>query len=81
MLVRMWSKWNTYLLLVEMQTFMSNMDFSVVVPKDEGNQTKSRFCYVTHGHTPKGCFILSQRHLPNCTHCCSIHNSWKLEIT
>lgn len=74
MMVRMWNKWNTYLLLVEMQTFMSNMKFSVVVPKDEGTETNSRFSYVTHGDTPKGCFILSHRHLLSYIHCSSINN-------
>lgn len=74
MLVRMWSKWNTYLLLVEIQTPMANMELIAVVPKEKENQTNSRFSYVTHGDTPTGCFILSHRHLLSHIHCSSINN-------
>lgn len=40
---------------------------------------KSRSNYSTLGLILKGCFILPQRYLVNHVHCCSIHDSQKLE--
>lgn len=39
MLARMWSKENTHLLLVGVQTRTATMDISLAVPQKDGNQS------------------------------------------
>ena len=45
------------------------------------NKEAEIVCCATLGHIPKGCCILPQKHLFTHVHCCSIHNSQKLETT
>lgn len=78
MVVRPQGKGNTYSLLVRVQTCTANMEVSVVAPQEAVNQYTLRSSY-TLLHTPKGLHILSQKHLFIHVHCCSIHNTHKLE--
>lgn len=48
-------------------------EISVVVCQDDGNQSTSRTSYTNIDH--KGQLIPPQRHLFNCVHCFSTHNS------
>ena len=79
MLVRMWSKGNTPLLLVGVQTSTATMEINMVVPQKMGNQFISRPRYTTLGHIPKGLYILPQGHLFNHVHSSFIHNRQKLK--
>jgi hypothetical protein len=52
MLVRMWSKWNTPLLLVGVKTCVDPIKIRMVVPQKEGNQSNSRSSSTTLRHIP-----------------------------
>jgi hypothetical protein len=71
----MWSKGDTPPLLVGVRTCTGTTEISVGIPQKDENQSS----YVTLGHIPKGHSILPQGHLLNNVHCCSTHNSQKLE--
>lgn len=59
---------STYNLLLNFYSFMSNGLIESIYLR-----------YVSLGPIPRRCIILSQRHLLNHIHCCSINNSQKLE--
>ena len=56
MLVRMWGKGNTYLLLVEVQTCTSNMEISVEILQKAENRAIKRSNHITLGHIPQRFF-------------------------
>ena len=76
----MWSKRNTHLLLVGVQTCIATMEISVVVPQEDVNLPQDPPIALL-GIYSQRCFILPQRHLLNHVHCCSIHNSQTLKTT
>lgn len=63
---------------MEVCTCTITMKISVMVPLEARNRSTPRNSYTTFGNKPKGLYILLQRHLLSCVHCCSIHNQ-KLE--
>ena len=69
MLVRMWSKGNTNLLLTGLQTGTTTVEISMVVPWENENQSTSRSSYMTLEPIPKGHFILTQTQLLNHVNC------------
>jgi hypothetical protein len=79
MLVWMLDKWNTHLLLVEVQTIIVTMEINTVVPLKIGKRSTLRSMYTTLGYILKGCSILQQGHLFNHVHCSFLNNSTKLE--
>lgn len=56
---------------------MATIELSVVVPQQDTNQSTARSSCTTIGNIHKGCFILSQEHLPKHVHCFAINNTQK----
>ena len=84
MLERMWSKRNTHLLLVEVQTCTDTLEVRVVVSQKPGNEPTTRPSYTTPGHIPKRCSVIPQGHLINYIHsnliCISQNLEKKLDV-
>lgn len=78
MLVRMWGKRNTHPLPVVVQTCTAIMKISAEVSQEAGNRSSSRFSSTTLGIYANDSTSY-QRHLFLPVHCCSVHNSQKLE--
>jgi hypothetical protein len=79
---RLWYLGNTPILLLGVQNFTVIIEISVTVPQKDVNQSASKPKYTISGHIPKRSSILPQGYfLLNHVHCCSIHNSQKLEAT
>ena len=77
MMVRIQSNWNTFLLVVGLQTYTATIEItiSVVVPQEAGNSSTTRSSYTNLGHLPKGLYILLQSELLVHVHCCSVHTA------
>jgi hypothetical protein len=78
MLGRSWSKRNTPLLLVGVQTCMATLDINLMISQKIENKS-SRPSYTTPGHILKRYSTIPQRHLLNYVHSSLICNvrSWK----
>lgn len=72
---------NTLPLLLEVQTHTTKIEISVGAPQKYENQSSSWTVGSTLWHILKKCFIQAQGLLLNQVHCCSAHNSQKMEIT
>ena len=79
MLERMWSKGNTPLLLVGMQTCTTTLEISMAVSQKIGNQPTTRPSNTTLGHIPKECSIILQGHLFSYVYRSIIYNSQNVE--
>ena len=54
---------------------------SAVVPQEDENWYTSKSSCTTPENIPRELPTLPQGNLLSCGHCCSVHNSWKLETT
>ena len=77
----MWSKGNTHLLLVGMQTCTTALEISMAGSQKIGNQSTSEHINTFLGHLPKECTLIPQGHLLNCIYSSITCNSQKLETT
>ena len=77
----MWSKGNTHLLLVEVQTHSETLDIRMAVSQKNGNQSSTRPNNTTLWHIPKDCTLVPQGRFLNYVHSSIIHNSQNLETT
>ena len=77
MLERMWSKGNSYSLLVGMQTLKTTLEISMAVSKKIGNKPTPGSSNTTLGYIPKRCSIILQKHLFNCVTAALIARTWK----
>lgn len=59
----------------------ATMKIAMEIPQEAKNLSASITTCTTIEHIPKGLLMLLQRHLLNRFHCCSIHNSQKVEPT
>ena len=59
----MWTKGNTSLLLVGVQTCTATLEISMEVSQKIWNHTTLRPSNTTLGHIPKGCTLMPQGHL------------------
>ena len=78
-LERMWSKENTWTLLIRVPIGIATMKINAVFPQEDGNLYISISIITTLGHISKACLILPQRHLLNHIHCRFVHNCQKLK--